>query len=151
MMIKLTALALVAILTIFSLSLIFIPEAAEADAGIGVKGEGFWGDDDDDSGSGPGSDFGLGDVDVKGLVYDDPIVITANIIKWALGMIGSVLVLIIIYGGIIYMTASGNEQRIEKAKTILTYGIIGAVIAFSAWMITDFVISVIRSSSSIIF
>ena len=121
------------------------------DAGIGFKGDGLLGDDDDGGSSGPGSDFGLGDVDVSGLVYDDPIVITANIIKWALGMVGSVLVIIIIYGGITYMTASGNEQRIEKAKTILTYGIIGAVITFSAWMITDFVISIIRSSSSIIF
>src|SRR3989338_5859566 len=51
-------------------------------------------------------------------------VIIANVIRIALGFLGILAVLIIIYAGFLWMTAAGNEERIEKAKKVLTGGLI---------------------------
>ncbi len=58
----------------------------------------------------------------------DPEKITTNTMNWALGLLGLVAVIIIIFGGFTWMTAAGNEEKISKAKKILTYSVIGLVI-----------------------
>ncbi len=41
--------------------------------------------------------------------------------------------LIIIYGGFMYMIAAGNDQNLQKAKSTITWGIIGFVITMLAY------------------
>jgi len=48
------------------------------------------------------------------------------IIGWSLALV------ILIWGGIVYMTAGGNEEQIGKAKKIITNGLIGTAIVLSA-------------------
>lgn len=49
---------------------------------------------------------------------------------------GGLAILIIIWAGIMYMTAAGDETRAKKAKQILLYGIIGtAIVAASGYII----------------
>ncbi|MFO0702455.1 MAG: pilin [Candidatus Andersenbacteria bacterium] len=48
-----------------------------------------------------------------------------SIIEIGLGVAGSVAVLFLIVGGFLYITAAGDEQRLEKAKTTLKNAIIG--------------------------
>ncbi len=47
--------------------------------------------------------------------------------------------ILVIYAGILWMTARGNEQQVERAKTLLVQSIIGLVIVFSAYAITRFI------------
>lgn len=44
-----------------------------------------------------------------------------------------------IWAGYLYITSRGNEQTIERAKNMLTQGIIGTAIAVSAFLITYYV------------
>lgn len=74
-----------------------------------------------------------------GLPATDIRLIIANIIRIALGLIGIVLLVIIIYAGFLWMTAAGNEEQIGKAKKTLTNAVIGLAIILSAYAIVLFV------------
>ena len=79
-----------------------------------------------------GPTFGLGTADLESTVI--------KIIQWALGFLGLVAVIIIMYGGFIWMTAAGNEEKVRKAKKIITQAVIGLVIIMLAWAIVTFII-----------
>jgi amino acid transporter len=76
-------------------------------------------------------DIGLGTADLKTTVI--------NIIRWALGFMTLLAVVFIIYGGFIWLTAGGDESRVEKAKQIITAAVIGLIIILLAWAIVIFV------------
>lgn len=50
--------------------------------------------------------------------------------------VGVILLLLIVYGGYLWMTAMGNESQVDKAKNIIKNSIIGVIIVFSAYAIT---------------
>lgn len=58
----------------------------------------------------------------------------------ATSFFGILFLLIIIYAGFLWMTASGNEEQIGKAKAWLKNGIIGLVIIFAAYTISSLVL-----------
>lgn len=66
-----------------------------------------------------------------------------KIINTVVAVLGSVLVALFIYGGVLYMTAAGNEKRVETAKTVLTYAVIGITIVFAAYIISKLVLTAI--------
>ncbi|MFH1509261.1 MAG: MMCAP2_0565 family pilin-like conjugal transfer protein [bacterium] len=73
----------------------------------------------------------------------------ATIIRWLLGIVGIILVGLIVYGGVTYATAAGNEERAEQGKNILTYAIIGVVIVVIAWLLTDWVLSALFDETTV--
>ena len=75
-----------------------------------------------------------------GLVSKSPTALIGSIIKWVLGFMGVVLAIMIIYGGILWMSAGGNTEQISKARNTIINGIIGLVIVFAAYSIARFVI-----------
>jgi hypothetical protein len=74
-----------------------------------------------------------------GLPATDIRVIVANIIKYALGLLGLVTLVMMLYGGFMWMTAGGNEEQIAQAKRILVNAVIGLAIILSAYAIVIFV------------
>ena len=65
----------------------------------------------------------------------------AAIIRVFMGLLGTVAVVIILIGGFQWMTAGGNEEKVEKAKKLLGYGVTGLAIVLAAYSITTFVIT----------
>ncbi len=63
------------------------------------------------------------------------------IINVALGVIGFVAVVMIIFGGVQYTTSSGDAAKVTKAKNTILYGIVGLVIALLAFAIVNFILS----------
>jgi hypothetical protein len=63
-----------------------------------------------------------------------------RIINVALSLLGVLLVVLVIYAGFLWMTAQGNEDKVKTAKKILTNAVIGMVLIFAAYAITNFVI-----------
>ena len=78
-----------------------------------------------------------------GLPSTDIRTIIANIIRVGLGFIGIVLVVLVMYGGFLWMTAGGNSDQIDKAKNVLKNAVIGLVIVLSAYSIVLFVMRVL--------
>jgi multisubunit Na+/H+ antiporter MnhB subunit len=61
-------------------------------------------------------------------------------------VLGVVCIIVIIVGGIGYMTSSGDAGKVKKAKDTILYGVIGLIICVLAFAITNFVISAIGGS-----
>ena len=66
--------------------------------------------------------------------------ILANLIQIALGIVGLILIILIIYGGWIWGSARGNEERVTYAQNLIRNSVIGVIIIFSAYFITAFVV-----------
>jgi hypothetical protein len=52
-----------------------------------------------------------------------------------------------IYAGILWMTAQGNDQKVEKAKQMITEAIVGLIIVVAAYAIAYFVINYFGNTS----
>ncbi|MBI2002991.1 MAG: hypothetical protein HYS76_00170 [Candidatus Wildermuthbacteria bacterium] len=67
-------------------------------------------------------------------------VVITRIINVAMGFLGIVAVLIILWGGFTWMTAGGNEEKVGEAKKIITAGVIGLIIVVTSYAIASFVV-----------
>lgn len=91
-----------------------------------------------------GIDFGT----ATGLSTRDVREVIARIINVAMGLLGIVAVVIILAGGFLWMTAGGNEEKVEKAKSLIFSGIIGLAIILTSFAIARFVISSLTSATN---
>ena len=66
-----------------------------------------------------------------------------------LRFIGVVFVVQVVHGGFLWMTASGNEEQVKKARDKITNGAIGAAIVFLAYIITAFILYIITAGAGI--
>ncbi len=62
-----------------------------------------------------------------------------KIIGAVLVFLGVVFLILMIYGGYIWMTARGNEQEVEKAKNIIKNALIGLIVVLAAYSVTRLV------------
>jgi hypothetical protein len=58
------------------------------------------------------------------------------------------LALMIVVGGIMFLTSSGSEKQLTKAKEILKAAAIGILIVLCAWVIIDTVITLLTPADS---
>jgi hypothetical protein len=63
-----------------------------------------------------------------------------DIANIAMYIAGALAVLVIIFGGIRYITSTGDATRIKQAKDTIQYGIVGLVVVIMAYAIVNFVI-----------
>lgn len=64
-----------------------------------------------------------------------------SIVNVMLGFLGILAIIIILWGGFRWLTSGGNEEKVGEAKKIITSGIIGMVIIFTAYAIASFVVT----------
>jgi len=50
-----------------------------------------------------------------------------------------ILVLALVYSGFLFVTAQGNPEQLQKARTVLKWVVVGAVIIFARWLIADII------------
>ncbi len=77
----------------------------------------------------------LGTTDVPTLI--------GRIIKGALGVVGSLALLMFIFGGLTWMTSGGSEEKIKKGRGIIIWAILGIVIIFTSYSILNLVFEII--------
>ena len=61
-------------------------------------------------------------------------------IKDIIGVLGIVCVIVMIIGGVNYMTSNGDAGKVKKGKDTILYGLIGLVICALAFAIVNWVI-----------
>jgi len=64
---------------------------------------------------------------------------TGQVVGVVLSFVGVIFLGLMIYAGLIWMTAEGNEQQVAKAKSLLVNSTIGIIIVFAAYAITSFI------------
>ena len=65
------------------------------------------------------------------------------IINMALGLLGLFFVILIMYGGFTWMTAQGDDKKVQKAKDIIKNSIYGIAIVLLAAVIANVVFEII--------
>lgn len=76
---------------------------------------------------------------VPSTLFGDSGVIT-NITNLLLFVIGSLAVIMIIWGGLRYTTSGGNASSVTAAKNTIMYAVIGLIVAFFAFAIVNWVV-----------
>lgn len=66
-------------------------------------------------------------------IGDDPRYLIGRIIKGILGLSGSMALLIFVYGGTIYLTAQGENEKIQRAKNTIVWATVGLVVIFGSY------------------
>lgn len=80
-----------------------------------------------------GGTLTLGSADLKETVL--------NIITFVLGLLGLIAVIMILYGGFVWLTAGGNEDKVGSAKKIISAAIVGLIVILLSWAIVTFVVN----------
>jgi len=75
--------------------------------------------------------------------YDRAVKLIGDIIRFILTFLGAVFFILIIYGGFLWLTAGGNEEKLTKAKSLLINAVIGLIIVFAAYAIIYLVLNVL--------
>lgn len=70
-----------------------------------------------------------------------PATLISTIVNVLLFIVGIISVVVIIIGGIMYATSSGDAGQVTKAKNTVLYAVVGLVVAILAFAIVKFVIS----------
>ncbi|MCF6276968.1 MAG: pilin [Candidatus Magasanikbacteria bacterium] len=68
-------------------------------------------------------------------------------VKVALGVVGSVTLAVFMYGGFLWMTSAGNQEKIKKGWNTMIYAVVGLFIIFSSYAILNMVLSGITGDS----
>lgn len=93
-----------------------------------------------DSGSDTGSAASVKITNPLGSI-DSPQKLIGQIINAVLGIIGSLALVMFIYGGFTWMMASGNQTKVTKGKDILLWATVGLIIIFSSYALVKFVLT----------
>jgi len=69
-----------------------------------------------------------------------------RIIQYLLGFSGVIALVMFIYGGLSWMTAQGNQEKLTKAKNTLVWSVIGLILIFSSYALAKFVIDTLEAA-----
>lgn len=78
----------------------------------------------------------------------DPRLIAATIIKYSLTLIGTIIFVLMLYAGFLWMTAQGNDEQVTQSKTTIRNSVIGLIIVLSAYGITVMVANLAMGRSA---
>lgn len=67
--------------------------------------------------------------------------LVGRVINSVMGIVGSLALLMFVYGGLIWMTSSGSQDKVKKGKDILLWSAVGLIVIFSAYALTKFIIN----------
>jgi len=93
--------------------------------------------------SGPSRCAGLSATECGDYQVNDFIVLAANVARWILGIVGSLTLIMFVYGGVLFLISAGSSDKVSQAKKILTAAVVGLIIVFGSYLIVKFALSTI--------
>lgn len=76
---------------------------------------------------------------------DDPRILIGNIINAVLGIVGSIALLVFIYGGFLWLTSGGQENKVTQGKNLIMWAALGLAIIFLSYALVIFVLQAIQA------
>lgn len=58
-----------------------------------------------------------------------------TIVDYFLGFLGLLAVIMVVYGGVTYVSSAGNDEAVGKAKKIIMYALVGVVVILLAFVL----------------
>lgn len=71
----------------------------------------------------------------------DMLVVFVGVSRWILGIVGSLALVMFIYGGVTFLISAGSSEMIGRARKIIVAAVVGLLIVFASWLIIKFVLS----------
>lgn len=84
------------------------------------------------------------------LSVNSPEALIAKIITVLLEVVGSLALIMFIYGGFTWILSGGNEENVKKGKETLKWSIVGIIIIFASYAILNFVLSALEGKQETI-
>lgn len=66
--------------------------------------------------------------------------LSARIINYVMGLVGTISLLLFIYGGLVWMTSAGAADKVKKGRDIIVWAVIGMAVVFMSYIMVKFVI-----------
>lgn len=63
-----------------------------------------------------------------------------TIVNYFLYFLGLIATLMVIYGGILYVTAAGDTEKVDKGKKVISYALIGIIIILLSFALVNSVL-----------
>lgn len=79
----------------------------------------------------------------------DPATVAFALINTALGFLGFISMLVIIYGGVLWFRSGENEEHLTKAKSLITGALVGLVLTLGSLSISVLLFNYIQSTTII--
>lgn len=76
---------------------------------------------------------------------EDGLQVFVNISVFILGISGTILLLILFYGGFMWITAHGKPEMVEKGRQAIVGGVVGLAIIFSAYSAVTLLVKVLKT------
>ncbi|MFA4999818.1 MAG: pilin [Patescibacteria group bacterium] len=108
---------------------------------VGAQSEKTASDANTNTNCGPGS---LTLCNPLGATVDSPQVLIGRVINSILGVVGSLALLMFVYGGLTWMLSSGNQEKVKKGKDIIIWSAIGLAVIFMAYAATSLLINTLQ-------
>ena len=77
--------------------------------------------------------------DVKGTSDTTISELVGRVIRYSLGFLGTIFLVLTIYAGVLRATAGGNEEQVGKSNNIFKMSVVGAIIIVSSYSLTTLV------------
>jgi len=84
----------------------------------------------------------------KEVKLSNPLEVSANpsqiiglIIKSALGVIGGLALVMMVWGGFQWLTSAGNPQKVKKGSSTMIWAIIGLILALGSYVLVNTILN----------
>lgn len=75
---------------------------------------------------------------------ETPQALIGKIINVVLGVVGSLALLMFVYGGLTWMTSSGSQEKVKKGRDIIVWSAIGLAIIFASYGLVKILLSSVK-------
>ena len=95
--------------------------------------------------------YGLETIEDQIILGNEDIrVIAVRVIDGALGFLGVIFLLMVLYGGLLWLTSGGKEEKTSQAKRTSGNALIGLIIIFMSYSILRFIFGALTSATGTI-
>ncbi len=69
-----------------------------------------------------------------------------GITNWLAGIIASLAMLMVVFGGLQYLFSGGNEEKVKKANKTILYALIGLLVVGASWGLLQTLLEILGQS-----
>ena len=91
----------------------------------------------------PATSGGEASFDVNPLVSENVPELVGNFLRAFFGIIGVIALVIFIYGGLLWMTSMGEEDRVKKGRETMIWAGLGLIAIFGSYTIVQFILDAV--------
>ncbi|KKP91561.1 MAG: hypothetical protein UR94_C0015G0011 [Parcubacteria group bacterium GW2011_GWA2_36_10] len=75
--------------------------------------------------------------------------VIGSIIKIFLMLLGTIFVILLLFGGFKWMTAQGDPKKVDEARDLIKNSVVGVVIILAAYAIASFVLREVYTATTV--